>query len=167
MRDQQGSRSTKLLELGRIGVKSLVREPVKEAVREALAEERGLTENRKRGQSEGWEERASLSDQTSQSESGNRILRPAVVLGLLGLVAVGILLKRQALKRFVSGEEVPDESDDLSETVSNQRSTTPADSIGTDESTSGMGEDGDTDSGSEQPKEFDVDTEGEGLSTTE
>ncbi len=45
MTEHQSSRSRELLELGRVGMGYLIREPVRQSVREALAKERALTQD--------------------------------------------------------------------------------------------------------------------------
>lgn len=161
----------KLLELGRMGMKELVKQPVKQAVREALAEERDLAENEGRDRSETTEVRRRQPKHTDydtveydaeQDGSGGGMLKSALLLAVLGLVAVMIVKKREKLMGAVKSEDSQDESD--SDTVANQRSTTHSDSIGSEESTSHMADDEPAERSTGAP---DLDTENEGLSTTE
>lgn len=172
MRHQQSSPSSKLLEVGRIGVNYLLREPVKQAVREALAEERALADGRERALSSDQRPPRRPEDteqETEQDGSVSRIRRPAMLLAVLGLVAAAALMKREQLLGLVESEEFLDQADDDgSPTVANQRSTTHDDPIGTGESPSGVGDDEPVErSAAADTKEYQMDTENDGISTTE
>lgn len=102
MTDQRSSRSKLLLDLGRIGVKSLIREPVRDSVREALAEERAEADDQRRATHPPIEEES--------SEDGNRFLRPAMLLPILGLVAVGAIVRRRSPRTGSTGPSAAAES---------------------------------------------------------
>jgi len=92
MREERSSRWTGLRKLGRIGVKSLIKEPVKEAVQEALAEEQEVAE----------EQVETTERQHEESEAGsrNRLLRPKLLLPILGIAAAGALARRWGLVKM-------------------------------------------------------------------
>ena len=79
----------KLRDLGRIGVKSLIREPVKEAVQEALAEEKVVAEKQVETTERPHEE--------SEAGSRGRLLGPKFPLPILDIAAAGALGRRRKL----------------------------------------------------------------------
>lgn len=116
MTAQRSSRSKRLFELGRIGMESLIREPVRESVRQALAEERILAEDQV--------ERTRQQD--DEPGDGNRVLRPVLLLPVLGLAAA-VILRRRRLLEFAEEKDVIAQVDEAIPThATNQR--TAADS---------------------------------------
>lgn len=98
MRDQQPSRSKRVLDAGQMGVQSLIREPVKQSVREALAEEGSLAETRAEHARQSADAAESDRDEAEdESDDGSRSLRPLVVLPVLGVAAAVALAKRRQL----------------------------------------------------------------------
>lgn len=174
MKEKQRARSMKLLKLGRMGMKELVKQPVKQAVREALAEERALADDGDRDRTEIKEvprrqtkptDYDTVEYDTEQDDSGGGMLKSALLLAVLGLVAVVLVKKRKMLMGAVKSKDSQDESG--TSTVANQRSTTHSDTIGSEESTSHMSDKEPAERSTGNADEYDVDTGNEGLSTTE
>ena len=165
MRDQQSSRSTRLLEVGQAGMTSLLREPVKQAVREALAEERPLAETRA--------EHTRRSEEDEHSEHGEetetRLLRPAVLLPILGLAAAVAIVKRRRLLEFAADSGIVGQDNETdSPRGSNRAATADSDATDTKYSTSPDAYDGDTEGdGAIDRGDYNGDPDAEGLSTTE
>lgn len=95
MREQRSSRLERTLETGRVVADSLVREPVKESVREALAAERRAAGD---PPGSGGRRGSSVPDRPPEVDAGegkNRILRPRTLVVILGLgVAAAVAMGR-------------------------------------------------------------------------
>ncbi|WP_435074416.1 hypothetical protein [Halorubrum sp. HHNYT27] len=120
MTDRNSSRSKQLIGLGQICVTSFIREAVREAVREALVEERASADE------QGEHTQRSVTE--DRTESGNRILGPAMLLPILGLAVVGVIVRRRGLPTGLTGERGADEDDGTPLTFdSTQQSTADSD----------------------------------------
>lgn len=115
MSEGRSNRLKQAFRLGGTGVKWLVRDPVKEAVREALAEE-GIAVEERRADAK----RQSGAERTG---SGNRILRPAVLLPVLGLAAAGVLVSRRKLMKIANEKGVVDRSGRTTQSPASSRRT--------------------------------------------
>lgn len=113
MTNQRSSRAERLLGVARVGVSGLIKAPVREAVREALAEEQAVTEHEAEHRRQSAE-RTRQSDEEERAEGGNRFLKPAVLLPVLGLAVAAAVLKRRSLKEFADEKGVVDQGDDSS-----------------------------------------------------
>lgn len=86
---EQLSRSKQLFELGQVGMKSFIKEPVRESVREALAEERIIAEDRIK--------HTHQPESEGQTETRSRFFKPVLLLPVLGLVAAGAIVRRRKM----------------------------------------------------------------------
>lgn len=128
MTTQQSPRVEQLLGVAQVGMVSLIKEPVRDAVREALTEERLLAED-------AVEDTRRSNDET-RTESGNSFLRPAMMLPILGLAAVGALMKRRSLMSLADETGVMDQSDGPSSDRNSNQAGTGSTSTDADDSTS-------------------------------
>lgn len=149
MAEQQSSRSKQLLELGRIGMESLIREPVRESVREALVEERLSTEEQ--------EEHARRRDDEEQTGNRNRLLRPVLLLPVLGLAAAVGILRRRRLMELAEEKGAIDQIDEaLSTQDTDQRTAADSEPTGVVDSTDyGGSDDASSDKPPTSPGNFD------------
>lgn len=160
MTDQKSSRSRQLLELGQIGMESLIRDPVRESVREALAEERILAEDQV--------ERRSRPDDGEQTGNGNRLLRPAILLPVLALAAAGAVMRRQRLMEFMDEKDVLDQTGEtISTHAENQRTTSDSTPTDTGDTTGYRTHDDTTGDESTEHGDHNVDTDSEEFSPPE
>lgn len=121
MEEQRSSRSKQLIELGHVGMKSLIKEPVKEAVREALREERLAADDHDQHR----QARPNRSDDEDATADGSWFRRSAVLLPVLGVVALGAIAGRRRLIELANERGVVDQSDEMDATEAMNR-TSPA-----------------------------------------
>jgi hypothetical protein len=129
MQRQLPTRSGKTVEIGQEAMKVLFKEPIKEAVKETLAEEELIVKQRTLKQSDdsGYQQ-ATLTQQADRDESddsGNSLFDPKIVIPAVALLGIALAIRQlgegsldtEKIDEMIGGETKPPMEEDMSKSA--------------------------------------------------